>query len=178
MIDNSENEKLGLGYENFNQKFLCNNGVCAVFMNAFDEVVEGKLPMIKSKLRQVLVNFGLGKTYTELCPEVGIVRVYFRDCSAKELKGILLQKYNETKTDQSVELSIRTDVCPAPKKADGQVKTYTGLTKFLFQEFIQQAEPKNLTESLEFYTQLKSLIQKGNQSPPEPLQAIFRGEVE
>lgn len=176
MIVNNENEIRLPEYQNFNQKFLTNDGVCAVFMNAFGEVAEGKLPTIRPKLRKILVDFSLRKTYVELNPILGIVQVFFRDCLAEELRRFLLQKFNQSKTDQSVELNIRMDVCPAPKKADGQVKTYSGLTRFLFQEFIQQAEPRNLIDD-DPYNQMKEIIKQGNISPSVPLESIFKGEL-
>ena len=59
MIVANENEIGQLCYENFNQKFLTNGGVCIYFGNVFSSVGEGKLPTIKYKLRKILVDYGM-----------------------------------------------------------------------------------------------------------------------
>lgn len=178
---NSENEIRAVSYENFNQKFLVNGGVCAYFGNVFLPVEDGKLPMLKLKLRQVLVDFGLSKTHTEINQKLGSVTIWYRDFKVNELKGRLLQKFNDfNKESQAVEVDIAIEGCFAPSpKSSGQVRTYTGLTDLLYREFIIEPQVFSLSDSsvMEFYEQMRKTIQKGNLAPPVPLESIFRGEL-
>ena len=134
MIHNSENEIQPVKYENFNQKFLINNGVSVYFGNVFLPSNDGsKLPMIKSKLRKILVDFGMCQTCLEINQELDYIKVYFRDELAKELKGTLLYRYNQTKESQTIgALTKMIDCCNGnigkPKrieKADDVQKTFS-----------------------------------------------------
>lgn len=179
---NNENENEQLGYQNFNQKFLCNGGVAIYFGNVFLPAENGKLPMLKSKLRQVLVDFGLSKTYAEINQELGCIKVLYQDFQSTELKGLLLQRFNDlNRESQAVEIDIAIEgyFVPSPKSS-GQVRTYNGLTDLLYREFIIEPQVFSLSDSsvMEFYEQMRKTIQKGNLAPPVPLESIFRGEVD
>ena len=158
---NNENEKLCFNYEKNNQKVLVNGGVCLFFKNVFFSTGEGKLPSIKPKLKKILVDFGMCQTYLEINQKLNFIKVFYKDEQAKELKGLLLQRFNQSKESQ-------------PDK--GKIRTYTGLTKLLFQEFISASTPISLVDDNPF-NEIKEVIRKGNLSPTEPLKSIFRGEL-
>lgn len=172
-----ENEIRQLGYEKNNQKFLANSGVQLFFSNVFLSSESGKLPIIKEKLRRILVDFGLCQTTLEINQKLNFVKVWFIDEQAKELKGTLLQRYNGNKESQAIELSVNLEgsLVNLPSKL-GKIKTYTGLTKLLFQEFIQPTKSRSLVDD-DPYNQMEKIIKQGNLSPTLPLQAIFRGEL-
>ena len=175
---NSENEILVVSYEKNNQKFLTNGGVSVYFGNVFLHA-EGKLPTIKHKLRKILVDFGMCQTCLEINQELDFIKVWYQDFQATELKGLLLQRFNDrNRESQAIEISMSLEgnSCSSSKVSRG-IKTYTGLTKLLFQEFIQPTESKSLID-VSPYNEIESIIRKGNQSPSVPLESIFRGEVD
>ncbi len=174
-----KNEVQLLFDENFNQKFLTNGGVCIYFGNVFLPVEGEKLPMIKNKLRQILVNFGLNKTYMEINQELNSIVVWYRDLKATELRGKLLQRYNSDKKSQALEVNINLEgAISSPRSFDGQVRTYDGLTGLIYQEFIQPVESVGIPESIAFYSKLQEIIQKGNLVACVPLSAILTEEVD
>ena len=156
-----------------------NGGVCIYFGNVFDQTGKDKLPMIKYKLRKILVDFGMCQTCVEINQELNYIRIWYRDPKSIELKGILLQRFNdkEHKSSQAIEININFEgqVCSPPKTERG-IKTYTGLTKFLFQEFIQSTKSRSMADDNP-YNEMRTIIQKGNQSPTVPLESILIEEV-
>lgn len=179
MFVNSENEVQQLSDEKNNQKILANSGVQLYFSNVFDQTVTGKLPMIKYKLRKVLVDFGLVQTSVEIDQKLNFIKVYYRDPKATELRGNLLQRFNdkEHRTSQAVELSISLEgsLVSSPK-ISREVKTYSGLTKLLYQEFIVETKSSSMIDDNPF-NEMRKIIQKGNLSPTVPLELILRGEL-
>lgn len=172
-----ENEKLCFNYENFNQKVLTDGGVYLFFKNVFDQNFKGKVPTIKHKLKKILVDFGLCQTYLEINQKLNFIKVFYRDETARELKNFLLQKFNQKKSNQAIELSISLeDSLITPPDKEGKIKSYPGLTKLLFQEFISESLSTSLIDNNPF-NEIKEIIQKGNLSPSEPLSSIFRGEL-
>lgn len=174
-----KNEDKQLYDENFNQKFLVNDGVRLYFSNVFDQTVTGKLPMIKYKLRKVLVDFGLVQTCIEVDQKLDFIKVYYRDEQTTELKNLLLQRFNdkEHRTSQAIELDISLEgsLVSSPSKL-GKIKTYTGLTKLIYQEFIYSMESRSLVDN-DLYNEIKTIIQKGNLAACVPLSAILAEEV-
>ena len=173
---NSENEIQVTSYEKNNQKVLADGGVCLYFKNVFDQTKKSKVPTIKHKLKKILVDFGLCQTDLEIDQRLNFIKVWYRDESARELKGLLLQKFNQKKSNQAIELSISLEGSFAVPPSKGKIKTYTGLTKLLFQEFISESTPISLVDD-NLYNEIKEVIRKGNLSPTEPLSSIFRGEL-
>ena len=173
---NNENEKLCFNYEKNNQKVLVNGGVCLFFKNVFFSTGEGKLPSIKPKLKKILVDFGMCQTYLEINQKLNFIKVFYKDEQAKELKGLLLQRFNQSKESQAIELSISLEDSLVSPPDKGKIRTYTGLTKLLFQEFISASTPISLVDDNPF-NEIKEVIRKGNLSPTEPLKSIFRGEL-
>ena len=178
---NSENEIRAVSYESFNQKFLTNGGVSVYFGNVFTSPEKGKLPTIKHKLRKILVDFGMCQTCMEINQELNYIKVWYQDFKAMELKEFYVpfQRFNDKnhKSSQAIEISMSLEggVCSPPKITRG-IKTYTGLTKLLFQEFIQLTESRSLSTNDPF-NEIKEVIRKGNLAASEPLCCIFRGEV-
>ena len=178
MIVNTENEIGQLCYEKNNQKVLANSGIQLYFGNVFLPVDGNKLPTIKHKLRKILVDFGLVQTCLEINQELNFIKVWYVDPKSIELKGLLLQKYNNSKESQAIELNINLEgSLVVPPKTSREVKTYTGLTKLLFQEFISESRSYSLVDDNPF-NEMKIIIQKGNLAACVPLQSIFRGEVD
>ena len=167
-----ENEIRAAGYENFNQKFLINGGVRLYFSNVFDQTDDNKLPMIKLKLRRILVDFGLCQTLVEINQRLGFIKVWYKDECARELKGLLLQRFNQSKSNQAIELSISLEDSLVTPPDKGKIKTYIGLTKLLFREFIQQIESRSLVDDNPF-NEMKEIIKQGNLAPSVPLESIF-----
>lgn len=171
----NENEIQQLGYQKNNQKFLVDGGVCIYFANVFSPPEKGKLPMIKHKLRKILVDFGLVQTCMEINQELNFIRVWYRDSKAMELKELYvpLQRFNQTKESQAIELVIGLEgnMCSPPKVTRG-IRTYTGLTKLLFQEFIQPTESSSMID-VSPYNEIETIIRKGNLAPTMPLESIF-----
>lgn len=172
-----ENEIQVTSYEKNNQKVLTDGGVQLYFSNVFDQNFNGKVPVIKPKLRKILVDFGLVQTCIEIDQKLNFIKVWYRDEQAKELKGTLLQRYNSNKESQAIELNINLEcsLVTLPEVEKG-IKTYTGLTKLLFQEFIQSIESRSLVDD-DPYNQIRNIIKQGNVSPCVPLESIFRGEL-
>lgn len=132
--------------------------------------------MIKNKLRQILVNFGLNKTYMEINQELNSIVVWYRDLRATELRGKLLQRYNDKwhKKSQALEVNINLEgAISSPRSFDGQVRIYDGLTGLIYQEFIQPVESVGIPESIAFYSKLQEIIQKGNLAACVPLESIL-----
>ena len=181
MFVNSENEIGQLFYQNFNQKYLMNSGVRLFFGNVFLPVEGKKLPVIKSKLRKILVDFGLNGTHVEISQKLNSLSVYYRDLMAEELRKqcIPLRRDNGNKTSQAIELVIDTEGSLVFPSSDGEIRTYTGLTRFIYQEFIEEQQIFSLADSsvMKFYEQMKKTIQKGNLAPTMPLESILRGEL-
>ena len=173
----TENEKLCFNDEKNNQKVLTDGGVCLYFANVFLPSESGKLPMIKNQLRKILIDFGLAQTALEIDQRLNFIKVWYKDESARELKGILLQKFNKTESNQAIELSISLEgsLITSPDKILG-IRTYTGLTKLLFQEFISESTPISMIDDSP-YNEIREIIQQGNLKPTEPLESIFRGEL-
>ena len=173
---NNENEKLCFKDKNFNQKVLVNGGVCLFFKNVFDQTKKSKVPTIKPKLEKILVDFGLCQTALEINQKLDFIKVWYKDEFARELKNVLLQKFNKTKSNQAIELSISLEGSLVVPPDKGKIKTYTGLTKLLFQEFISASAPISMIDDNP-YNEIREIIQKGNLAPTIPLESIFRGEV-
>ena len=173
---NSENEKLCFKDKNFNQKVLVNGGVQLFFKNVFDQTTKSKVPVIKPKLRKILIDFGLAQTALEINQKLNFIKVFYKDESARELKNVLLQKFNKAKSNQAIELSISLEGSLVTPPDKGKIRTYTGLTKLLFQEFISASTPISMIDDNPF-NEIKEIIQKGNLSPTIPLESIFRGEL-
>ena len=81
-----ENENKQLGYEKSNQ-YLTNSGVKLYFSNVFLPVEGQKLPVIKNKLRKILVDFGLVQTYMEINQSLGSIAIWYQDPKAKEQRA-------------------------------------------------------------------------------------------
>ena len=173
---NSENEKLCFKDKNFNQKVLVNGGVQLFFKNVFDQTTKSKVPVIKPKLRKILIDYGLCQTALEINQKLNFIKVFYKDESARELKNVLLQKFNKAKSNQAIELSISLEGSLVTPPDKGKIRTYTGLTKLLFQEFISASTPISMIDDNPF-NEIKEIIQKGNLKPTEPLESIFRGEL-
>ena len=174
---NSENEIQVTSYEKNNQKVLVNGGVQLYFSNVFDQTTKSKVPVIKPKLKKILLDFGLCQTALEINQKLNFIKVFYKDEQAKELKGLLLQKFNQKKSNQAIELSISLeDSLVTPLDKEVGIKTYTGLTKLLFQEFIAESSSVSLVDDFPF-NEMKEIIRKGNLAPTEPLESIFRGEL-
>ena len=173
---NSENEIQVTNYEKNNQKVLTDGGVQLYFSNVFDQTMKSKVPVIKPKLKKILVDFGLCQTALEINQKLDFIKIFYKDESARELKGLLLQKFNKTKFNQAIELFISLEGSLAVPPSKGKIKSYPGLTKLLFQEFISESTPISLIDDNPF-NEIKEVIRKGNLSPTEPLESIFRGEV-
>jgi len=174
---NNENEKLCFKYEKNNQKVLTNGGVQLFFKNVFDQTTKSKVPTIKHKLKKILVDFGLCQTYLEINRKLNFIKVFYRDECARELKGLLLQRFSQSKESQAIELSISLEDSLVTPPDKGKIKTYTGLTKLLFQEFISESTPISLVDGNP-YNDIKTIIQKGNLAASEPLQAILAEGVD
>ena len=174
----SENEIQQLYDENSNQKVLANGGVQLYFSNVFSSNGEGRLPTIKHKLRKILVDFGLCQTALEINQSLNFIRIFYRDESARELKGTFLQRFNDfNKESQAIEVSISLEGSScSPPKTSREVKTYSGLTKLIYQEFIQSIESKSMID-LNPLNEMKEIIRKGNLAACVPLESIFRGEL-
>ena len=171
-----ENEIQVTSYEKNNQKVLVNGGVCLYFSNVFLPSESGKLPMIKNQLRKILIDYGLCQTYLEINQKLNYIKVWYKDEQAKELKGLLLQKFNQKKSNQAIELFISLEGSLIVPPDKGKIKSYPGLTKILFQEFISKSAPISMIDDNP-YNEVKTIIQQGNLSPSEPLESIFRGEL-
>lgn len=180
MIVNTENEIGQLYDENFNQKVLVNGGVSVYFWNVFLSSNDGKLPMIKNKLRQILVDYGLCQTCIEIDQKLNFIKVWYRDPKAIELKELYvpLRRDNNTKESQAIELviSLEGSMCSPPKISRG-IKSYTGLTKLLFQDFISESRSYSLADDNPF-NEMKIIIQKGNLAACVPLESIFSEGVD
>ena len=175
-----ENEIGQLYDEKNNQKFLANSGVQLYFSNVFVSNGESKLPMVKHKLRKVLVDFGLCQTCLEIDQRLDFIKVWYRDEQAVELKELFvpLRSDNKAKESQAIELVITLGgSLVIPPKISREVKTYSGLTKLLYQEFVQPTELRSMIDDNPF-NEIKEVIRKGNLSPSQPLQAIFGEEVD
>ena len=168
----TENEKLCFNDEKNNQKVLTGGGVQLYFSNVFDQTLEGRLPIIKPKLRKILVDFGLCQTLVEINQRLGFIKVWYKDECARELKGLLLQRFNQSKSNQAIELSISLEDSLVTPPDKGKIKTYIGLTKLLFREFIQQIESRSLVDDNPF-NEMKEIIKQGNLAPSVPLESIF-----
>ena len=172
-----ENEKLCFNDEKNNQKVLTNGGVQLYFSNVFSSNGEGRVPVIKSKLKKILVDFGLCQTALEIDQRLNFIRVWYKDEQTKELKGLLLQRFNQSKSNQAIELSISLeDSLVSPPDKEGKIKSYPGLTKLLFREFISESTPISMIDDSP-YNGIRKIIQQGNLSLTIPLESIFRGEV-
>ena len=171
-----ENEIQVTSYEKNNQKVLVNGGVCLFFKNVFDQNFKSKVPVIKPKLKKILIDFGLCQTYLEINQKLNFIKVFYKDESARELKNVLLQKFNKAKSNQAIELSISLEGSLITPPDKGKIKSYLGLTKLLFQEFISASKSVSMIDDNP-YNEIKEIIQKGNLSPSEPLSSIFRGEL-
>ena len=172
-----ENEIQVTSYEKNNQKVLTDGGVQLYFSNVFSSNGEGRVPVIKPKLKKILVDFGLCQTALEIDQRLNFIKVWYKDEQAKELKGLLLQRFNQSKESQAIELFISLEGSLAVPSSKGKIKSYPRLTKLLFQEFISASTPISLVDDNP-YNEIKSIIQQGNLSPSEPLESIFRGELD
>ena len=173
-----ENEKLCFDDEKNNQKVLTDGGVCLFFKNVFDQNFKSKVPLIKLKLRKILIDFGMCQTALEIDQKLNFIKVFYKDESARELKNVLLQKFNLNKSNQAIELFISLEgSLVTPLDREGKIKSYPGLTKLLFQEFISASTPISMIDDNPF-NEIKEIIQKGNLKPTEPLERIFRRELD
>lgn len=155
---NSENEKLCFNDEKNNQKVLVNGGVCLYFSNVFYQTGKNKLSTIKPKLRKILIDYGLCQTQLEISWKLNYIQVWFKDEQAVNLKGLLLQKFNQNKESQAIELSISLEgsLVSSPK-ISREVKTYSGLTKLLYQEFIGESKLVSIIDDNPF-NEIKTII--------------------
>jgi hypothetical protein len=113
----------------------------------------------------------------EINQKLDFIKVWYKDESARELKNVLLQKFNLNKSNQAIELSISLeDSLVTPPDKEVGIRTYTGLTKLLFQEFISASTPISMIDDSP-YNEIRKIIQKGNLALTMPLESIFRGEV-
>ena len=153
-----ENEIQVTSYEKNNQKVLVNGGVQLYFSNVFDQTTKSKVPVIKPKLKKILLDFGLCQTALEINQKLNFIKVFYKDESARELKGILLQKFNKAKESQAIELviSLEDSLVTLPDKILG-IKAYTGLTKLLFQEFISASTPISMIDDNP-YNEVREII--------------------
>ena len=161
-----------------NNQYLTNDGVCLFFSNVFDQTDNNKLPMIKEKLRRILVDFGMCQTFMEINQKLDFIKVWYKDPKATELRGNLLQRFNQSKESQAIEISISLEdsLVTLPEVEKG-IKTYTGLTVLLFQEFIQLTKSRSLVDD-DPYNEMKEIIKQGNLAAPEPLSTILAEEVD
>ena len=179
MFVSNENENKQLGYEKNNQKFLVNDGVHLYFSNVFDQTGEGKLPMVKHKLRRILVDYGMCQTCMEINQKLNFIKVFYADPQAKELKNFLLQRLNDfNKESQAVEviISLEGQSCSPPEISRG-IKSYPGLTNLLYQEFILESRSYSLVDGNP-YNQMKEIIKCGNLQPSLPLTSILAEGVD
>ena len=170
----NENEVGQLGYEKFNQ-YLTNDGVCLFFSNVFDQISKGRVPTIKYKLRRILVDYGLCQTCMEIDQRLNYIKVWYIDEQAKELRGLLLQRLNdkEHRTSQAIELSISLEgSLVSSSSKERKIRTYTGLTKLIYQEFVQSVESSSMIDDNPF-NEMETIIQKGNLAASKPLSAIL-----
>ena len=171
----NENENKQLFDEKNNQKFLANSGVCVYFSNVFDYANRDRVPMIKHKLRKILVDFALCQTCMEISQELNYIKVWYIDPKSTELRGILLQRYNdkEHKSSQAIELNISLEgsLVTLPEK-EGKIKSYSGLTKLIYQEFIQSTESSSMLDD-DPYNQMRKIIEQGNSQPSLLLTSNF-----
>ena len=168
----NENDFEQLGYEKNNQ-YLANSGVCIHFGNVFLPVDGNKLPTIKHKLRKILVDYGLCQTHVEINQSLDFIKVWYQDPKSIELKGLLLQRFNQIKESKAIELSISIEGNSViPPDREGKIRTYTGLTKLLFQEFIEETSSSSMIDS-DPYNQMKTIIKQGNLMPTVPLESIL-----
>lgn len=176
----NENEVQQLCYENFNQKVLMDGGVQLYFSNVFVSNGESKLPTIKSKLRKILVDYGLCQTSVEIDQKLNFIKVWYQDPKAMELKELFvpLRRDNKTKNSQAIELVINLEgSLVIPLKTERGTKTYTGLTKLIYQEFIEETKSSSMIDDNP-YNQIETIIKQGNLSPTEPLSAILAEGVD
>lgn len=176
----NENENSCLLDEKNNQKFLANSGVCTYFGNVFLPVDGNKLPTIKYKLRKILVDYGLSKTCTEINQKLDFIKVWYIDPNSTELRGFLLQRYNDKqyKDSQAIEVSISLEgSLVVPPEVVREIKVYPGLTRLLFQEFIEEPKVRSMIDNNP-YGEMKEIIHKGNLAPTVPLQAILAEGVD
>lgn len=170
-----ENDFEQLFDEENNQKFLVNDGVQLYFSNVFDQTIEGRVPTIKRKLRKILVDFCLCQTCMEINQSLGSITIWYQDPKAKELKELFvpLRRDNKTKESQAIEINIDLEgsSCSSPK-VNREIRTYSGLTKLIYQEFIQSTESSSMIDS-DPYNQMKTIIRKGNLAPTVPLESIL-----
>ena len=88
-----------------------------------------------------------------------------------------MKKIIKKKSNQAIELFISLEgSLVTPPDREGKIKSYPGLTKLLFQEFISASMSHSLVDDNP-YNEIKTIIQKGNLSLSEPLSSIFIGEV-
>ena len=173
-----ENDFEQLFDEENNQKFLVNDGVQLYFSNVFDQTIEGRVPTIKRKLRKILVDFCLCQTCMEINQKLNYIKIFYADPKSIELKGLLLQRFNQIKESKAIELSISIEGNSViPPDREGKIKTYTGLTKLLFQEFIEETSSRSMVDNSP-YDEMKTIIKQGNLAACMPLESIFRGAVD
>lgn len=157
-------------------KKLINDGICATFYNSFES--DGR--MLKNQLKKIIVDYNLKSTRLEVLRDVGMIKIYFIDKLAKvALKDKLLQSRShkflqknqqgqfENPQSQAVELNINLegsliDVGDYFKYSSEYIRDYDGLTKLLYKEFFQIEQVKNISQSVEFYNKIKSIIAVGN----------------
>ena len=171
-----ENEIQVTSYEKNNQKVLVNGGVQLYFSNVFLPSKSGKLLMIKNQLRKILIDYGLCQTVLEINQKLNFIKIWYKDEIERELKGLLLQRFNQSKSNQAIELFISLEGSLAVPPSKGKIKNYPGLTKLLFQEFISESKSVSMIDD-NSYNEIRKIIQQGNLSPSEPSESIFRGEL-
>ena len=74
-----ENEIQADSYEKNNQKVLVNGGVCLFFKNVFDQNFKSKVPVIKLKLRKILIDFGMCQTALEIDQKLNFIKVFYTE---------------------------------------------------------------------------------------------------
>ena len=176
----NENDFEQLGYEKNNHRILINGGVQLYFSNVFDQTIEGRVPTIKRKLRKILVDFCLCQTCMEINQSLGSITIWYQDPKAKELKEFFvpLRRDNKAKESQAIEINIDLEgsLC-SPLKVNRGIKSYPGLTKLIYQEFIEEPKSSSMLDDNP-YDEMKTIIRKGNLAPTEPLSSILAEGVD
>lgn len=106
----------------------------------------------------------------EINQELNFITIWYRDLKAEELRGNLLQRYNYKwhKKSQTIEISINLEGGLSSPSSDGQVRTYDGLTRLIYQEFIQPVESVGIPESIAFYSKLQETFRRATKAPHSP----------
>lgn len=169
-------------------KKLINDGVALAFYNSFG--TDGRT--LRNQLKKILVGYGLKSTRMEIDKNLGLVKVYYRDQQAKvALKDKLLQSAShkfleknqqgkfENPESQAIDLNINIEgsLIEVAENyflySNEFIRQYDGLTQLLYEEFFQIEQVKNISQSVEFYNKIKSIIFEGNLSYSYEIESIL-----